>query len=172
MVSHSEHPTPFWSLPSVHIPLDIADIDAFPLLAEALTVWQRAASDGLPKTIDPLDMPPTLIKGISLIEWSEEEGDWFVRLASSLLTRGHGGPLTGARLADGLKPDQAARMRERVRIMFENEAPALDRFTFDDRKGRIWSYVRLALPLSSDGTRRDRYALIFDPETFGQRVDD
>jgi len=172
MVSRSELPNDFWSLPSSHVPLDLGDIDAFPLLAEAFRVWQRDADRGFPQTIDPLDMPPALIKGISLVEWSDEVGDWMVRLASTLLTDGHGGPLTGARLADGLRPDQAARMRDRVRAMFERGAPALDRFEFDDRKGRIWAYVRLALPLSSDGTRHDRYALIFDPETFGKRVGD
>lgn len=171
MVSHDERPDAFWTLPSVHVPLAISEIGRFSLLAEALEVWQDAAQDGFPRTLDPLDMPSALIKGISLIEWSDDVGDWTVRLASTLLTAGHGGPLTGARLADGLRPDQAARMRERTRVMFERGAPALDRFEFGDRRGRIWAYVRLALPLSSDGIRHDRYALIFDPETFGRRLD-
>ncbi|MDF1790380.1 MAG: hypothetical protein P1U88_00645 [Thalassobaculaceae bacterium] len=171
MVSYRDQQDNFWSLPSVHIPLDLDQVDRFPLLAQALEVWRRGAGDGIPSTIDPLDMPPALIKGISLIEWREDAGDWYVRLASTLLAQGHGGPLTGARLADGLRPDQAGRMRERIRVMQESGHAALDRFEFDDRKGRIWSYVRLALPLSSDGIKRDRYALIFDPDTFGQRID-
>ncbi|MEQ8584521.1 MAG: hypothetical protein RLO01_04275 [Thalassobaculaceae bacterium] len=172
MVPKSEEVRSIWGLPSVHVPLDLADVDRFPLLAQALEVWRRAATDGIPETIDPLDMPPALIKGISLIEWREDEGDWYVRLASTLLRQGHGAPLSGAKLADGLRPDQAQRMRDRIRAMQEKGEPALDRFDFDDRQGRIWAYVRLALPLSSDGVKRDRYALIFDPETFGQRIED
>lgn len=172
MVPKSEEARSIWGLPSVHVPLDLADIDRFPLLAQAFEVWRRASADRIPETIDPLDMPPALIKGISLIEWREDEGDWYVRLASTLLRQGHGAPLSGAKLADGLRPDQAQRMRDRIRAMQEKGEPALDRFDFDDRQGRIWAYVRLALPLSSDGVKRDRYALIFDPETFGQRIED
>lgn len=172
MVPKSEEARSIWGLPSVHVPLDLADIDKFPLLAQALQVWRRAAADRIPETIDPLDMPPALIKGISLIEWRQDEGDWYVRLASTLLRQGHGAPLSGARLADGLRPDQAQRMRERIRAMQDKGEPALDRFDFDDRQGRFWAYVRLALPLSSDGVKQDRYALIFDPETFGQRIKD
>lgn len=172
MVPISKETGSIWEQPSVHVPLDLESIGRFPLLAQALEVWRNAAKDRIPETIDPLDMPPALIKGVSLIEWREDEGDWFVRLASTLLRQGHGAPLSGARLADGLRPDQARRMRDRIRAMQEKGEPALDRFDFDDRQGRLWAYVRLALPLSSDGVKRDRYALIFDPETFGQHIGD
>lgn len=61
-------------------------------------------------------------------------------------------------------------MRDRIRAMLANGEPALDRFDFDDRQGRLWAYVRLALPLSSDGVKRDRFSAIYDPNTFGQRL--
>jgi hypothetical protein len=36
----------------------------------------------------------------------------------------------------------------------------------------MWSFVRLLLPLSSDGVKRDRYAMIIDPVTYGRPVID
>lgn len=81
MSSFYETPDGFWGLPSVHQQMDLSEIDRFPLLAQAFAVWRANSTEGLPKTIDPLEMPPALIKGISLIEWREEPGDWFVRLS-------------------------------------------------------------------------------------------
>lgn len=170
MDSTSEWPKNIWSLPNVHVPLDLEGIHAFPLLAQALDVWRRAAVDGFPQTIDPLDMPPALIKGISLLEWREDLGDWYVRLASTLLNEGHGRPMTGTSLAEAYKPEDVDPMRRRVWEMFERGEPVLGRYEFEDARGRVWAYVRLGLPLSSDGVKQDRYAQIFDPETFGQRL--
>ena len=46
----------------------------------------------------------------------------------------------------------------------------LARREFVGSRNRRWAYVRLILPLSSDGARRDRYCLIYDPATFGRRI--
>ena len=167
----SKLPDNLWSLPSVHIPLDLDRIPEFPLLAQCLAVWRRTVADGLPSTIDPLDMPPKAIKGISLMEWREDRGDWIVRLSATLLDQNHYRSMKGTTFADALNPDELDRTHARVRAIMEAGEPNLARHEFSDTKGRIWSFVRLILPLSSDGVRRDRYCLVMDPDTFGQRID-
>lgn len=153
------------------MPLPIEEISAFPLLEKALEAWEKAAAEGLPKTVDPLEMPPALIKGISLAEWSEPDGDWILRLSSTLIDESHGRAMRGTTFAEAFEPDELSRVHARLRAILERGRPDLARHEFSDPKGRIWSFVRLVLPLSSDGARCDSYCLIMDPETFGKRID-
>lgn len=159
-----------WDLPGFHIPLPIEQVSEFPLLEQCLAVWKRARATGLPATLDPVDLPREAIKGVSLLEWSDEVQDWVVRLSSTLLDEKHGRSMRGTSLSDGFKASDLETVRAETAKIIQSGEPDLRRREFHDPNGRIWSYVRLILPLSSDGLKRDRYALIFDPETFGQRI--
>ena len=170
MSSKPENRENFWTLPSVHIPLPIEEIGAYPLLAQCLTAWRQTATQGLPPTIDPLDMPPAAIKAISLAEWSGEHADWVLRLSSTLIDESHGRSMRGTTFAEAFEPTELARVHARVREILDRGEPDLAKHEFHDPNGRIWSFVRLILPLSSDGVKRDRYCLVFDPLTFGKRI--
>lgn len=163
---------PFWSLPSVHIPMPIEDVCRFPLLAECLEYWKAASVEGLPKTIDPLELPRGLIKGVSLVDWSDERGDWVLRLSSMLIDETQRLPMGGTWFSEIFEPDELATVHARVRDIVQRGEADLARYEFMDTKSRVWSYVRLILPLSSDSVARDRYCLAMDPETFGKRVED
>lgn len=155
-------------LPSNHVALPLDRIGEYPLLAECLRVWRRDAVGRLPSTIDPLELPVAVIKGISLFRRDPASGDWQVWLAGSLLTEGHGREMRGTGLADGIPPDDLPVVRRDIERAMARGEPDLVRREFQDPNDRWWSFVRLLLPLSSDGTARDRYAMIIDPPTFGR----
>lgn len=170
MKEYRPAPQAFWRLPSVHVEIPIGQIEDYPLLAASLRVWREHSTDRLPETLDPLSLPVAVIKGVSLLRRDPATGDWIVWLGSSLLTRGHGREMRGTGLAEGFAPGDLEKVRQGIERAMEFGRPDLVRREFQDPRGRLWSFVRLLLPLSSDGTSRDRYAMIIDPETFGRPV--
>lgn len=165
-------PDGVWELPSHHIALPIEQVGDYPILEQCLKIWRASFTTELPMTIDPVDMPLAAIRGISLLDWDADAGDWVVRLSATLLDEGHGRNMTGTKLAEGFSIGDIAGVRAGIQAIMDRGEPDLMRREFVDGNGRTWSYVRLILPLSSDGVRRDRYALVIDPQTFGQRIDE
>lgn len=158
-----------WTLPSVHTPIPIEKIDDYPILAKCLQAWRSTVTDRLPQTIDPLDMPTAAIKGISLADWSSAHGDWILRLSSTLIDETHGRSMRGTTFSEAFKPQELAKVHARVDAILKRGEPDLAQHAFYDTNDRSWSFVRLILPLSSDGVTRDRYCLAYDPATFGKR---
>lgn len=171
MNSSANLPDGVWDLPGFHIQLPIEQVSDFPLLDQCLEIWKRARTDGLPATLDPVELPRGVIKGVSILEWNSDVQDWVVRLSSTLLDEKHGKSMRGTGLSDGFNASDIETVRAEISKIVESGEPDLRRREHHDPNGRIWSYVRLMLPLSSDGVKPDRYALIFDPETFGQSID-
>lgn len=171
MKASANLPDGVWDLPGFHIHLPIERVSDFPLLDQCLQIWKTARTDTLPATLDPLDLPREVIKGVSILEWNHDMQDWVVRLSSTLLDEKHGKSMRGTDLSEGFNASDVEAVRAQTATIVESGEPDLRRREYHDPNGRIWSYVRLLLPLSSDGVKRDRYALIFDPETFGQRID-
>jgi hypothetical protein len=157
-------------LPRLHIPLDLTRIDNYPILAECLKVWRAAGRNGLPATIDPVDMPRESIRGISLIVFDERIVDWVVRLSSTLMDQGYGRSMTGCPIAETYRDEEYPEVRARLDSLLQVGEANLARHEFTGAQNRRWAYVRLILPLSSDGVKRDRYALVYDPFSFGHRV--
>lgn len=154
----------------VHVPMPLDRLAEYPVLAGCLDGWRRLSDHGLPETIDPVEMPVEAIKAISLIDWDETHRTWFVRLSSTLMDQGHGRTMTGKPLSDGFSPEEFPGVCARLDNILASGEPDLARHEFTDSRGRRWAYTRLVLPLSSDGVKRDRYAVIYDPGTFGQRL--
>lgn len=158
------------TMPRLHVPVALEDIDGYPTLARCLAVWRKHSADRLPATIDPVEMPVEAIKGISLVDWDPKIEDWVIRLSATLMDQGHGRSMTGTRMLDIYRDEEYAGVRERLQTTLEAGEPSLARHEFVGSRNRRWAYMRLILPLSSDGTKRDRYCLIYDPPSFGQRV--
>lgn len=165
-----KRPDLFWALPSVHVPLDIGQVSEFPVLAACLDAWRSLSDGGLPKTIDPTEVPPAAIKGISLADWSEAHQDWILRLSSTLIDESHGRPMKGTTFSEVFLPDELEKVHGRLRAILASGEPDLARHEFTDPSGRVWSFVRLILPLADDGDVRWRFCLVHDPDTFGRRI--
>jgi len=165
-------PDAFWRLPSTHVAIPLEQIADYPLLAECLEVWREISTERLPETLDPLALPVAVIKGVSLFYREPQTGDWIVSLGGSLLTEGHGREMRGTGLSEGFAPGDLERVRAGIERTMARGEPELMRREFQDPQGNMWSFVRLLLPLSSDGVNRDRYAMIIDPETYGRPVID
>ena len=158
------------ALPRLHVPMDLGRIVDFPILARCLDVWRSNARNGLPATVDPTEMPLEAIKGISLVDRDGESGEWIVRLASTLMDQGHGQSMSGCVLSQTYRDEDFPGVLERLEAILAAGEPNLARHEFTGSRNRRWAYVRLILPLSSDGVARDRYALLYDPATFGRRI--
>lgn len=161
-----------WKTPGIHVPLSLDRLVEFPVLKGCVEGWRRLSAGGLPATIDPAAMPVEAIKGISLIVREDQAGDWVVRLSSTLMDQGYGRSMTGCVLSEAFGEQEYPGVRERLEKILASGVPDLARREFIGTRNRRWAYVRLVLPLSSDGVKRDRYAVIYDPGTFGQRLGD
>jgi hypothetical protein len=158
------------TMPGLHVPMPLEAVIQYPILARCLDVWRRNAADRLPATVDPVEMPVEAIKGISLVEWDGQIDDWVVRLSATLMDQGHGRSMTGVRMLETYRDDEYAGVMDRLQAIVEAGEANLARREFVGSRDRRWAYVRLILPLSSDGVKRDRYCLIYDPATFGHRI--
>lgn len=154
-------------------PGDIADmpierIAEFPLLAAVLEVWRDSAADGLPPTIDPTRLPRAVVKGVNLFDIDPVTRDARVRLSGALVTRFLGRELRGTMSASMYVDSDLEAMQRSTREALFGRRPSLARRKLIDSRGRLWAYIRLLLPLSSDGVQADRFASVIDPATFGR----
>lgn len=162
-----QSPLPEWQ------PGDIADmpierIAEYPLLAAVLAVWQASASGCLPPTIDPTLLPRAVVKGVNLFDIDPVTRDARVRLSGGLVTRFIGREMRGEMTASIYVGSDLEQMERSTREALRNRRPSLARRRLIDSRGRLWAYVRLLLPLSSDGVQADRFASVIDPATFGR----
>lgn len=162
------HDGSFWSLPGEHVELPLDSIGTFPVLAECLDVWRRHAADRLPATVDPVEYPRAAIRGLNLFEHDPATDDWRVRVVGSLVTDHVGAELKGTGLVQAFSETDRQAVREAIRRAADRRQPDLMRRTFQDPRGLRWAYVRLFLPLSSDGATVDRFATVIDPASFGR----
>lgn len=158
----------FWSLPGEHATIPLDRIADYPLLAESLEVWRRHAGDGLPATIDPLMFPRAAIRGLNLFEREPVSGDWRVRIVGSLVTDHVGEELRGTGLVENFSDADRAVVRQALDAAASRRSPDLLRRHWLDPRSVRWAYVRLYLPLSSDGEVVDRFATVIDPDSFGR----
>ena len=157
-------------MPSRHTEMDLADSSKFPLLDRMYRFWQGASADGLPERIEPFDIPPRLMPYIMLLELEDEGPRLRVRLAGTEVCAKHGGELRGKTTDDFFLPDDATTVVDAALQSAETRQPTLARREYIGLDDRIWGYVRLILPLSSDGQRVDRFFKAVEPSTLREFV--
>lgn len=106
--------------------------------------------------IDPLDLAPWLAN-IFLVEVDPRGTPRFrYRLSGTAVDEIHGQTLTGKSPADIRTPEVARIVEEQYEAVLARPQPRCDRLTLLD-DGRVWSYERLILPLSSDDATPDMF---------------
>ncbi|EDP61025.1 hypothetical protein BAL199_14130 [alpha proteobacterium BAL199] len=158
----------FWSFPGEHVGISLERINEYPLLADCLDVWRRLGVDRLPATVDPVQFPRTAIRGLNLFEYVPEADDWRIRIVGSLVTDHVGQELRGTGLVQNFSEPDRDTVRAALQAAADRRAPDLMRRIFHDPRGVSWAYIRLYLPLSSDGSKVDRFATVIDPGSFGR----
>jgi len=157
-----------WSPEGEHRELPLARIVEFPVLTECLAIWRGLAAERLPECIDPLDFPRAAIRGLNLFERDAAADDWRIRIVGGLVTEYVGRELRGTGLVENFREPDLSAVRRAFRAAAERRTPDLIHRSFLDPRGMRWSYVRLFLPLSSDGVTVDRFATVIDPSSFGR----
>lgn len=152
-------------LPSRHTEMALSAVDEFPLLSQMHTHWQGASESALPNKIEPFDIPPRLMPYIMLLELEDSGPRLRVRLAGTEVCAKHGGELKGKTTDDFFLPDDASTVVEAALQSAKTRQPTLARREYIGLDDRIWGYVRLILPLSSDGVRVDRFFKAVEPST-------
>lgn len=163
----SRNQVPAWQ------PGDIADIPLeriveYPLLAAVLDVWEASAAGGLPPTIDPTLLPRAIVKGVNLFDIDPVTRDARIRLSGGLVTRFIGREMRGEMTASIYVGSDLEAVQRSTKAAMTSRRPGLARRRLIDSRGRLWAYVRLLLPLSSDGVQADRFATVIDPASFGR----
>jgi len=145
--------------------MPITRIGDYPLLEKMYQFWQAATDGGLPSKIEPFDVPPRLMPYVMLLELENDGPRLRVRLAGTEVCAKHGGELRGKTTDDFFLPDDADTVVEAAMQSAETRQPTLARREYIGLDDRIWVYVRLILPLSTDGVTVDRFFKAVEPST-------
>ena len=163
MVAQDNGLTSFLS--SIHDELPLDELSAYADLQRVHDVWcELTEKKGrLPAQLDPTTVPVALLPYMMVLE--VEEGCLRVRLAGTRVCEEHGGEMRGRTTDDFFKPEDGKKVLEAGLRVAETGTPSLARKSYIAINGRRWSYVRMILPLSSDGVKRDRLFKLLDPAT-------
>ncbi len=150
---------------STHEELPLDELSAYADLQRVHDVWSGLTEKQgrFPAQLDPTTVPVALLPYMMLLE--VEEDCLRVRLAGTRVCEEHGGEMRGHTTDDFFKPEDGKKVLEAGLRVSETGAPSLARKSYIAISGRRWSYVRLILPLSSDGVKRDRLFKLLDPAT-------
>ena len=88
------------------------------------------------------------------------------RLAGEMVCANHGGELRGRTVHEIFGREDADAMFEEACQIAVNRQPTLTRRAFSGMSGQRVSYVRLTLPLSTNGAHVDRIMNVVDPDSF------
>ncbi|WP_416896560.1 MAG: PAS domain-containing protein [Minwuia sp.] len=152
-------------IPSKHTELDIGEIGNFPLLDHMCRFWREANDGDVPVRIEPFDVPAKLMPYVMLLDLEEEPRRLRVRLAGTAVCDKHGGELKGKTTDDFFLEDDARAVVDAALVAAETRQPTLARREYIGLDDRLWGYVRLILPLSSDGVKIDRFFKAVEPHT-------
>ena len=163
MAAQDERLTSFLS--STHEELPLGDLPNYADLQRVYEVWKALTEkDGrFPAQLDPTRVPVALLPYMMVLE--VENGRLRVRLAGTRVCEEHGGEMRGRTTDDFFKPEDGKKVLEAGLRVAETGKPSLARKSYIAINGRRWSYVRMILPLSSDGVKRDRLFKLLDPAT-------
>jgi hypothetical protein len=150
-----------------HEELPLDHLPRFPALDALHAYWTRlidAAGGVLPAKVDPLQIDPVLLPYLMLLD-IEPDGRLRVRLAGTMVCNKHGGEMRGKTTDDFFRPADAAAVVAAGHHVAETGRPSLARRSYVGIDNKLWSYVRLMLPISRSGTDVDGLVKTLEPAT-------
>lgn len=170
MTAFSRLPSPAsldWLKTGEHRDLPLSDLAAYPLLSQATALWQAGidTTGRLPARLDPLDLPRDLLPYVMLLDLEEAgpRARLRIRLAGTEVCAKHGREMKGLTTDDFFHPDDADAVVTAAQGVARSRRPSLARRSYITINDRMWSYVRLILPLSRDGETVDSFFKAADP---------
>ncbi len=156
-----------WLKTGEHRDLPISDLAAYPLLQQATTLWQASidTSGSLPARLDPLELPRDLLPYVMLLDLEEAglRARLRIRLAGTEVCAKHGREMKGLTTDDFFHAEDADAVVTAAQAVARSRQPSLARRSYITINDRMWSYVRLILPLSRDGKTVDSFFKAADP---------
>ncbi len=147
--------------------LPIAAIDRYPLLAAVLSHWDRARQQTgrLPARLDPLLLPREILPYVMLLDLETADCRPLlrIRLAGTEVCAKHGREMKGLTTDDFFHDADAAAVVQAAMNVAASGQPSLASRSYVSIDDRMWSYVRLILPLSRNGRDVDSFFKVADP---------
>ncbi len=163
----SSSPSPLLET-AYHEELPLSDLASYPLLQAVVTAWQQGCEgDRLPARLDPIKLPRTILPFVMLLDLEQPAERWpllRIRLAGTEVCAKHGREMRGLTTDDFFRPQDAEAVVAAALDVAQKRQPSLARRHYITINDRVWTYVRLILPLSQDGTRVDSFFKVAEPE--------
>jgi len=143
----------------------VPEIEDFAFFRPLLRYWEaRRAGRTAPARgdIDPLDLPPTLLPHVVLIDVKREPLAFSYRLAGTAADTIHGQSLKGVRILD-LRPESFAKvLNGDLMRMADDLAMQFVLHTFTNREGKTRRFRVLRLPLCDASGRLEMILVLAD----------
>ena len=114
--------------------------------------------------LDPTEIPPLLLPGITLVDVVPDPRRYVYRLVGTMEVEVRGYDPTGKSVGEAYFGENAEDATECYDRVVETRAPVLDPLPFLERRRGYRGAESLFLPLSNDGITVNMIMVFFDPE--------
>lgn len=153
-------------------PLPLSGLEEYPDLYAAHDAWQAGREQGaLPRRVDPVNLPPHILKFVLILDLVDEPRDAVIRLAGDSLRDLYGRDPRSLSIRDVLGKQDSDLLLDLVYRVARKASPALHARAQVAINGFNWSYSCLLLPLAPDGTRVSRVVKVVDRESLRNALD-
>ncbi len=114
--------------------------------------------------LDPSEIPPRLLPGITLVDVVPDPRRYVYRLVGTMEVEVRGYDPTGRSVGEAYFGENAADATECYDRVVETRAPVLDPLPFLERRRGYRGAESLFLPLSNDGIAVNMILVFFDPD--------
>jgi hypothetical protein len=136
-------------------------------LQRIFAYWQtKRGSRPMPRRsdLDPTEIPPRLLPGITLVDVVPDERRYVYRLVGTMEAEVRGFDPTGKSVGEAYFGENAEDATACYDLVVESRAPVVDPVPFLERRRGYKGAESLFLPLSNDGVAVSMIMVFFDPE--------
>lgn len=149
-----------------HAELPLADLDRYPVLAACVRAWRGAPKRGALPAALPADLvPPEAQPYTMLLDFLPDARDARVRFAGNYVGERARFDIVGRTLRGYFTDEDARIVYDGLALAARTRAPTLARRDYVSIDGQGCRYVRLILPLASDGENVDGFFKTVEPST-------
>ncbi|MBN9498592.1 MAG: hypothetical protein J0H39_17710 [Alphaproteobacteria bacterium] len=149
-----------------HRDLDLAELGSYPALAECVRLWRQACRDGeLPAALPAEDVPAAVKPYTMLLDYLPERRDARVRMVGNYVGERADFETVGRNLRGYFNDEDAQIVYAGLERAATTREPSLARRDYVTIEGKRFRYVRLILPLASDGRNVDGFFKTIEPST-------